>query len=133
MGRSRAPIMAIPTSAGLLPGLLPGLMGGLLSAGMPLAVMAAAPAPTLAQALTPNQPLAIEARPGLSPPPCQLVVPRNEAVLQPLRIHPSQVPQKNGMGCLSAADALYGPDGCPSRLCGKQHGYQVPMPTFVGP
>ncbi len=129
MGRSRAPIMAIPISAGLLPGLL----GGLLSAGMPLAVMAAAAAPALAQGQTPNQPLAIEARPGLSPPPCRLLVPRNEAVLQPLRIHPSQVPQKNGMGCLSAADALYGPDGCPSQLCGKQHGYQVPMPTFVGP
>jgi hypothetical protein len=120
--------MAIPTSAGLLPGLL----GGLLSAGMPLAALAAA-APAMAQGQTPNQPLAIEAMPGLSPPPCRLVVPRSEAVLQPLRIHPSQVPQKNSMGCLSAADALYGPDGCPSQLCGKQRGYQVPMPTFVGP
>ncbi len=129
MGRSRAPIMAIPTSAGLLPGLL----GGLLSAGMPLALMGAAAAPALAQGLTPNQPLAIEAKPGLSPPPCRLVVPRSEALLQPLRIHPSQVAQKNAMGCLSAADALYGPDGCPSQLCGQKHGYQVPLPTLGGP
>lgn len=129
MGRSRISIMAIPTSAGLLKGLL----GGLLSAGMPLAVMAAAASPALAQGVTPNQPLVIEASPGLSPPPCRLVVPRSDAVLQPLRIQPSQVAQKNGMGCLSAADALYGPDGCPSQLCGKQRGYQVPMPTFVGP
>ncbi len=129
MGRSRAPIMAIPTSAGLLPGLL----GGLLSAGMPLALMAAAAAPARAQGQTPNQPLAIEASPGLSPPPCRLLVPRSEAVLQPLRIHPAQVAQKNSLGCLSAADALYGPDGCPSQLCGQKHGFQVPMPEFVGP
>ncbi len=130
MGRSRAPIMAIPTSAGPLPGLL---LGGLLSAGLPLALLDAAAAPALAQGLNPNQPLAIEATPGLSPPPCRLVVPRSEAVLQPLRIHPSQVAQKNGMGCLSAADALYGPDGCPAQLCGRQRGYPVPMPKLGGP
>jgi len=121
--------MAIPTSAGLRPGLL----GGLLSAGMPLVLLAAAAAPALAQGQTPNQPLAIEASPGLSPPPCRLLVPRSEAVLQPLRIHPSQVAQKNSLGCLSAADALYGPDGCPSQLCGQQRSFQVPMPEFVGP
>jgi hypothetical protein len=125
--------MAIPTPAGLLPGPLRSLLGGLLSAAMPLTVMAAAAAPALAQGQTPNQPLAIEARPGLSPPPCPLLVPRSEAVLQPLRIHPAQVAQKNVMGCLSAADALYGPDGCPSQLCGKQRGYQVPMPDLGGP
>ncbi|KAF0652493.1 hypothetical protein L107_12531 [Cyanobium sp. Copco_Reservoir_LC18] len=125
--------MAIPTSAGLRPGLL----GGLSSAGVPLALMTAIvvpfAAPARAQGQTPNQPLAIEARPGLSPPPCRLVVPRSEAVLQPLRIHPSQVAQKNGMGCLSAADALYGPDGCPTQLCGQQRGFQVPMPDLGGP
>ena len=133
MGRSRPPIMAIPTSAGLRVG----LPGCLLSAAIPLALLAAvvAPsaAPSLAQGVTPNQPLAIESAPGLSPPPYRLLVPRSEAVLQPLRIHPAQVAQKNSLGCLSAADALYGPDGCPTQLCGQKHGFQVPMPEFVGP
>jgi hypothetical protein len=68
----------------------------------------------------------------LSPPACRLLVPRNETVLQPLRIHPAQVAQKNSLGCLSAADAFYGPDGCPSQLCGQKHGYKVPMPPLSG-
>ena len=76
MGRSRPPIMAIPTSAGLRAG----LPGCLLSAAIPLALLAAvvAPsaAPSLAQGVTPNQPLAIESAPGLSPPPYRLLVPR---------------------------------------------------------
>ncbi len=115
--------MAIRPSAALLAGLLAGVM--------PLAVALAAQ-PALAQAVTPNQPLAIEASPGLSPPACRLLVPRSEAVLQPLRIQPAQVAQKNSMGCLSAADARYGPDGCPSQLCGQQQGYQVPLPAQIG-
>jgi len=119
MGHSRVPIMAIRPSAELLAGLLTGVIP---LAGLPQAVM-----PALAQGLTPNQPLAIKARPGLSPPACRLVVPRGDALLQPLRIQPAQVAQKNSLGCLSAADALYGPDGCPSQLCGQKHGYQVPL------
>ncbi|MCP9858091.1 MULTISPECIES: hypothetical protein [unclassified Cyanobium] len=115
--------MAIRPSAALLAGVMP--------LALPLAVNLASP-PALAQAVTPNQPLAIEASPGLSPPACRLLVPRSEAVLQPLRIHPAQVAQKNSMGCLSAADALYGPDGCPSQLCGQQRGYQVPLPPQIG-
>ncbi|MCP9832868.1 MULTISPECIES: hypothetical protein [unclassified Cyanobium] len=115
--------MAIRPSAALLAGLLAGVM--------PLALPLAAQ-PALAQAVSPNQPLAIEASPGLSPPACRLLVPRSEAVLQPLRIHPAQVAQKNSMGCLSAADARYGPDGCPSQLCGQKHGYQVPLPAQIG-
>ena len=118
MGPSRETIMAIRPSAGLLAGLLAG--------AIPLALPLAA-APALAQRPSPNQPLAIKASPGLSPPACRLVVPRSDALLQPLRIKPAQVAQKNSMGCLSAADALYGPDGCPSRLCGQQNGYQVPL------
>ncbi len=125
MGLSRDPIMAIRPSAELLAGLLVG--------AIPLAALQLAAAPAQAQGLTPNQPLAIEASPGLSPPACRLLVPRGEAVLQPLRIRPAQVPQKNSMGCLSAADARYGPDGCPSQLCGQKHGYQVPLPTLGGP
>jgi len=124
MGPSRETIMAIRPSAGLLAGLLAG--------AIPLALPLAA-APALAQRPSPNQPLAIEASPGLSPPACPLVVPRSDALLQPLRIKPAEAAQKNSMGCLSAADALYGPDGCPSRLCGQKHGYQVPLPTLEGP
>ena len=46
------------------------------------------------------------------------IVPKQEAALQPLRIWPDQVKGKNAMGCLSPADAsLYGPDGCPLKLC----------------
>ncbi|MCT0208284.1 hypothetical protein [Synechococcus sp. CS-1332] len=110
--------MAIRPSAELLAGLLAGVI--------PLAVPLEA-LPALAQAVSPNQPLAIEASPGLSPPACRLVVPRSEVLLQPLRIQPAQVAQKNSFGCLSAADAFYGPDGCPSKLCGQKHGYQVPL------
>jgi len=124
MGLSRDPIMAIRPSAELLAGLL----AGMIPLALPLAVQ-----PARAQGLSPNQPLAIEASPGLPPPACRLVVPRSDAVLQPLRIHPAQVAQKNSFGCLSAADARYGPDGCPSQLCGQKHGYQVPLPTLGGP
>ena len=124
MGISRDPIMAIRPSAELLAGLL----AGMIPLALPLAVQ-----PALAQAVSPNQPLAIEASPGLPPPACRLVVPRSDAVLQPLRIHPAQVAQKNSFGCLSAADARYGPDGCPSQLCGQKHGYQVPLPSWAGP
>jgi len=124
MGLSRDPIMAIRPSAELLAGLL----AGMIPLALPLAEQ-----PALAQAVSPNQPLAIEASPGLPPPACRLVVPRSDAVLQPLRIHPAQVAQKNSFGCLSAADARYGPDGCPSQLCGQKHGYQVPLPPLGGP
>ncbi len=87
-----------------------------------------AAAPSWAQAVSPNQPLAIQVSPGLPPDACRLVVPLQEQVLQPLRIAPAQVAQKNAMGCLSAADAFYGPDGCPTRLCGKTHGQRLPLP-----
>lgn len=66
------------------------------------------------------QPLAV---PPLSTTPwppgaaCKRLVPLKDSVLQPLRIEPRQVPRKNAGGCLSAADAVYGADGCPLRLC----------------
>ena len=73
-----------------------------------------------AQSPSPNQPLAID---GMEPPPCRLLVPRSQAVLQPLRIQPSQVAGKNAMGCLSPADAsVYGADGCPRKLCQAPQG-----------
>ncbi len=53
---------------------------------------------------------------------CPLIVPAKQAELQPLRLKPGQVPAKNARGCLSPADALYAPDGCPQRLCGGNAG-----------
>ena len=113
MARSGTPPMAISPLA----------LAAVLAGTMPLAPEAAR-----AQAVSPNQPLAIQQRPGLPPPPCRLVVPRREQVLQPVRIAPAQVPGKNRMGCLSAADAIYGADGCPSQLCGRERGTRVPLP-----
>ena len=69
----------------------------------------------------PNQPYAID-KEGLLPPPCPLIVSPELPALQPIRILPSQVAAKNRMGCLSAADAIYGPDGCPLRLCPASSG-----------
>lgn len=70
---------------------------------------------------SPNQPYAID-KGGLLPPPCPLIVSPELPALQPIRILPSQVAAKNRMGCLSAADAIYGPDGCPLRLCAANSG-----------
>jgi hypothetical protein len=61
-------------------------------------------------------------------PPCPLIVPVRDAPLQPLHLHPSQVPLKNSFGCLSAGDAIYGADGCPKRLCGNTRGSQISIP-----
>lgn len=63
---------------------------------------------------------------------CPLLVPQRDAELQPLWIPPSQVQAKNRLGCLSAADALYGPDGCPSKLCGSGTGV-IPLPADLAP
>lgn len=70
------------------------------------------------------------ARGGLAPlsgRACRLLVPVSQSELQPLRIRPEQVAEKNARGCLSPADAIYGPDGCPLKLCGKNQGV-VPIP-----
>lgn len=78
---------------------------------------------------SPNQPLAINGAVPLVPSPCRLVVPADQAVLQPMKIRPEQVPLKNRLGCLSPADAIYGADGCPVRLCGRGEGaFQLPLP-----
>jgi hypothetical protein len=102
----------------------PGRCGPLLMLGQALlvgaATLAAANAVGAAPA-TPNQPLSIPPE-ELTAPPCRLVVPADLPALQPLRIQPSQVAAKNRRGCLSPADAIYGPDGCPRRLCGSAAG-----------
>ena len=66
---------------------------------------------------------------ALPKPPCPLVVPASQKLLQPRRIQPNQVQAKNAMGCLSPADAVYGADGCPLRMCGAEAGViQLPEP-----
>ena len=57
--------------------------------------------------------------PALAQATCPLLVPRQESFLQPKRLQPAEVPRKNAAGCLSPADAIYGPDGCPRKLCPK--------------
>ena len=59
---------------------------------------------------------------------CPLVVSANNSELQPKRIQPSQVAGKNAGGCLSPSDAIYGPDGCPLKLCGANAGV-IPLPA----
>ena len=59
---------------------------------------------------------------------CPLVVPARNSELQPRRIQPSQVAAKNAGGCLSPSDAIYGPDGCPLKLCGPNAGV-IPLPA----
>ena len=62
-------------------------------------------------------------------PSCPLVVPPSQTLFQPRRIQADQVKAKNAMGCLSPADAVYGADGCPLRLCGPDAGViQLPEP-----
>jgi hypothetical protein len=90
--------------------------------------LALAPQPPTAFAQpSPNQPDALDST-GLTPPPCPLIVPKNAAALQPVRIKPSEVPLKNQLGCLSQEDAIYGADGCPRQLCTKATG--IPLPPF---
>ena len=61
--------------------------------------------------------------------PCpRIASPVGQAFLQPTRLLPSQVKAKNNLGCLSPADAVYGPDGCPVRYCGAEAG-AFPLPT----
>jgi hypothetical protein len=63
---------------------------------------------------------------------CPLVVKPSDAAVQPLWIPPSQVKAKNSLGCLSGADAIYGADGCPTKLCGAGTGV-IPMPADMAP
>ena len=59
---------------------------------------------------------------------CPLVVAPQNSDLQLRRIPPSQVAGKNAGGCLSPSDAIYGPDGCPLKLCGANAGV-IPLPA----
>jgi hypothetical protein len=118
MGRLRAPdhgsIMASP---------LPALPLWILGLGLGLIAVPAA----RAQTPSPNQPEALSGPIDPSKA-CPLIVPRDQAALQPLHIQPRQVPLKNRLGCLSPADAIYGADGCPRRLCGNAGALTLPPP-----
>lgn len=72
-------------------------------------------------------PALAQTRPGNG---CPLIVPVSQAELQPLRIRRDQVAGKNARGCLSPADAIYGPDGCPQRLCGGNAGVIQLLPPL---
>ena len=69
-------------------------------------------------------PLGPGARGALPPRGCPALLPANESFLEPMPLPPRDVAAKNAKGCLSPADAIYGADGCPSRLC--------PQPTGLG-
>jgi len=60
---------------------------------------------------------------GTLKPPCpRIASPAGQSYLQPARLKPEEVAAKNRLGCLSPADAVYGPDGCPQRYCGADAG-----------
>ncbi|MEY2643629.1 MAG: hypothetical protein RLZZ611_278 [Cyanobacteriota bacterium] len=76
-------------------------------------------------------PVTIEGLQILNSMSCPLLVKPTEAQKQPLWISPSQVAAKNKLGCLSPADAIYGPDGCPRQLCRAGQG-AIPLPGQRG-
>jgi hypothetical protein len=53
---------------------------------------------------------------------CKMLVPADAPYLQPKRLKPEEVQAKNAGGCLSQADAIYAPDGCPIKLCPSSSG-----------
>ena len=92
----------------------PGALGLAAALGLPqasaLAQVGSTPGPGLGQVMDNG----IVPRLGSS---CPLVVPSQVSFLQPKRLKPEEVKAKNAAGCLSAADAIYGADGCPLKLC----------------
>lgn len=104
---------------------------------LPLALLSGS---ALAQPSSGN-PALLEIKGGGTPalfPPGQTILPANSCPaivlvgdIQPMRLLPSQVAAKNKLGCLSPNDAIYGADGCPTRLCGQSNG-AVPLPHSKG-
>lgn len=80
-----------------------------LGGGMLMLPVQAAPQPPLNGAAAPRS--------------CSALLPGDQSFLEPLRLRPQDVPAKNAMGCLSPADAIYGLDGCPTRLCPQPKGF----------
>lgn len=48
---------------------------------------------------------------------CPALLPKDQSFLEPMPLRPQDVAAKNARGCLSPGDAIYGPDGCPTKLC----------------
>jgi hypothetical protein len=69
--------------------------------------------------------------PVLSANSCPAIVNVAAGEIQPMRLPPAEVAAKNKLGCLSPNDAIYGADGCPTRLCGQTKG-AVPLPAGDG-
>jgi hypothetical protein len=61
---------------------------------------------------------------------CPRLVKAGSGDVEPLAIAPADVAAKNRLGCLSPADAIYGADGCPLRLCRADQGV-VPLPPHT--
>ena len=116
-------MMATRSAFSLL--LLSLLLGG--STGMAQTREALAPLELIKGGSTPAA-IGPNALRGIGAQRCPLVVNPTLTALQPLRIAPSEVAQKNRMGCLSPADAIYSADGCPARLCGQTSGV-LPLPA----
>lgn len=91
----------LPWSAGVLAALA--LMGASLSSPV-----SAAPQPYLDGSDLPRS--------------CPALLPSYEHFLEPMPLRPQDVPAKNAKGCLSPSDAIYGPDGCPKKLCPQPKG-----------
>ena len=101
--------------------------GGLCAVGLLLLTAAGVQAQTKADITGGPTPAAINSRVTRPANSCPLIVSPANAAVQPLRIAPSAVAAKNRIGCLSGADAIYGPDGCPLKLCGTNQGV-IPLP-----
>jgi hypothetical protein len=70
-------------------------------------------------------------QPLLSAESCPAIVDIAAGSIQPMRLPPAEAATKNKLGCLSPYDAIYGSDGCPTRLCGQTKG-AVPLPAGDG-
>ncbi|MFM8525950.1 MAG: hypothetical protein ACKOCM_10075 [Cyanobacteriota bacterium] len=85
------------------------LLLGLLGLGAPWATpLRAAPLPSAERSEVPRR--------------CPALLPSYENFLEPMPLRPQDVPAKNAKGCLSPADAIYGTDGCPKKLCPQPKG-----------
>lgn len=105
--RGGTPRQAMPSPAPRLQRSSPRLNAGLLltaaAAATFLAPAQAAPPATVDSTKAPDR--------------CPALLPKDQSFFEPVRLNPQEVPAKNARGCLSPGDAIYGPDGCPTRLC----------------
>ena len=106
-----------------------GVLAALLAVLAPGTGVAAAPDPETRAIVGGPTPAAIKVRQGQTLRSCPLIVSAANSAVQPLALPPAEVAAKNKAGCLSSADAIYGPDGCPLKLCGEASG-SIPLPGY---